>query len=518
MFTIAETGFGTGLNFYAAAMSFLETSKPDQKLHYISFEKNPLAWHEIEKALSQWKEQLSPIMDLLRPVYPLRVAGFHRVQLSPQILLTLIFDDVNHAMPQLDVPCGVDAWFLDGFAPAKNPQMWTDTLFSGMARLSHDKTSFATFTAAGAVKRGLESAGFAVEKCAGFGRKRDMMRGQFTRNKKQMPFAIPHRVAIIGGGLAGTAAAYLLKKNGIEPVIFESGPELAHGASGNDLGLYNPRLSMNRTADSDFFASAFALAHRTFSNIGCDIGFDDCGSLHLATDEEKERRLRGALANWGWHTDHMQWGEGGLFLPDAGIVSPRMLCQAYARNIDVRLNTPIKFCQELEDYSAVILACGASVRRFKDCEDLPIHTVRGQVTALRENQYSQSIKRNICFGGYLSPAQNGIHMTGATFQPWRTDTDVTDEDHRENINRLEQAVPGLGNLEVIGGRAALRTASKDRFPVIGKFRDGLYLSTAHGSHGIISSLMAAHIICDDLLGTGSCLPAATIARCRANRF
>jgi len=226
-FVIAETGFGTGLNFLAAWQLFARTAQPGQKLHYISFEKFPLNWVEIESALAQWRGELGPQMDVLRAVYPLRTTGFHRVVLNDQVTLTLIFDDVNGALPRLDVPCGVDAWFLDGFAPAKNPQMWTDTLFTNMARLSRPGATFATFTAAGIVKRGLSQAGFTVDKIAGFGRKRDMLAGRFNGTENKTEIVTNKKIAIIGGGLAGTATAHVLKAHVHHSVIFEKVATLA---------------------------------------------------------------------------------------------------------------------------------------------------------------------------------------------------------------------------------------------------------------------------------------------------
>lgn len=175
-FVIAETGFGTGLNFLAAWKLFEETAPAGKRLHFISFEKYPLDAEEIEAILLPWAEEFKDYFSRLKTHYPLLVPGFHRVHLSPYIKLTLIFDDVNVGLPQLEA--SVDAWFLDGFKPSSNPDMWSDLVFEHMARLSHETASFATFTSAGAVKRGLQSAGFTVRKVPGFGTKRDMLVGE----------------------------------------------------------------------------------------------------------------------------------------------------------------------------------------------------------------------------------------------------------------------------------------------------------------------------------------------------
>jgi tRNA 5-methylaminomethyl-2-thiouridine biosynthesis bifunctional protein len=177
-FTIAETGFGTGLNFLATARLFRETARPGQRLEFISFEQFPLSATEIAQYLDVWRGDIGIELDQLCAGYPDPHPGQHYLVLDDAIALTLYIDDVNLALPRLDTT--VDAWFLDGFKPASNPAMWSDVVFQNMPRLSRPGTTFATFTAAGFVKRGLQAAGFRVSKVRGFGHKRDMLTGVFT--------------------------------------------------------------------------------------------------------------------------------------------------------------------------------------------------------------------------------------------------------------------------------------------------------------------------------------------------
>lgn len=177
-FTICETGFGTGLNFLAAWELFVRTAEAGQTLHFISFEKYPLVTEEIRAMLTPlqpFTPAFTDSLDEMLALYPAKPEGVHRIRLDDAITLTLIFDDVNAAIPGLEA--SVDAWFLDGFAPAKNPDMWTDILFENMARLSAPGATLSTFTAAGAVRRGLAAAGFHIEKRPGFGHKRHMTIG-----------------------------------------------------------------------------------------------------------------------------------------------------------------------------------------------------------------------------------------------------------------------------------------------------------------------------------------------------
>jgi tRNA 5-methylaminomethyl-2-thiouridine biosynthesis bifunctional protein len=412
--------------------------------------------------------------------------------------------------------------------------MWTDKVFNEMARLSREGTTAATFTVAGVVKRGLEAAGFAVEKKQGFGRKREMLTARFEGKNPVLPAPKINRVAIIGGGLAGTAAAFVLKRQGIQPVLLEKGSTLASGASGNPEGLYNPRFSQFRTPESDFHTAAWAQGVRTFAETQgfSDVVFNPCGSLHLATDAEREKKLRGALANWGWHSSHMHWLDideasrrvgvalkcEALCLPDAGTVSPVALCNVWATGVDVRLNTDAQAI-DLKEFDAVILACGTAVKSFEGLAELPIHAVRGQMTEIKATHTSHHLKTNLCYGGYIAPESDGIHRVGATFQQWLDDPNPRAEDDADNLSRLAAVLP-MEKPEIVGSRVGFRCSSRDRSPLVGQAQglDNVYLSVAHGSHGLCSSLAAAHLIADLLTGAPRSLPRDSIAILDPARF
>lgn len=177
-FTIAETGFGTGLNFFSAWKLFEETTQDGETLDFVSVEKYPLQASQISTYLEPWSDYFEGRIEKLCALYPLCIPGFHRIQLSPSITLTIIFDDVNAALARIEHT--IDCWFLDGFKPSSNPDMWSDKVFAEMGRLSKPGTTLATFTSAGFVRKGLEAAGFSVEKIQGFGTKREMTVGIFA--------------------------------------------------------------------------------------------------------------------------------------------------------------------------------------------------------------------------------------------------------------------------------------------------------------------------------------------------
>ncbi len=321
------------------------------------------------------------------------------------------------------------------------------------------------------------------------------------------------RVNIIGAGLAGTALAFMLKRAGVEPVIYEASSSIASGASGNEVGLYNPRFAAQLDAESIYYSEAFALALEVFEGFGDAVNWTPCGVLSLMHDERKRKQLYKTAASWGWSQNDMRICSAseasevagidvpleGLFLPKSGNVSPRKLCSEYARGVEVHLNYKVIDLNELEG-DATVLACGIGVLGFEAAAELPLKAVRGQVSYVAQSELSQNLKTVISYSGYIAPAKNGVHVVGATFQPWFTHSDLIAEDNLTNLSRLFTALPTLETeYEVVDNRAAVRTTSRDHFPVVGQIGDDLYISTAHGSHGILTSLKSAKILANKIV-------------------
>ncbi len=328
------------------------------------------------------------------------------------------------------------------------------------------------------------------------------------------------KVAILGGGLAGCAAAYVLKRAGHEPVIYEAGAALSHGASGNPVGLYNPRFGAEWSAQSQYFSRAFFHALEVFPTLS-DIGFDPAGCLHLINDEKKQTRFEKMLESWKWDAADMrivsadeasqiagiEIGRDALYLPRSGTVSPPKLCAAYAKDVEVRLNVvrdPAVKPQDdalFKDAGAVVLACGPALRHFEATKDLDLRAVRGQVSMIRADARSEKLACNLCYGGYITKASGGQHMVGSTFQRWLDHSDEMDADDADNLEKLGANIPYfLQYFELSGHRASVRTTSRDHFPVVGQLSDKVYVSTAHGSHGILSSLMGAEVLAAMITG------------------
>ena len=320
------------------------------------------------------------------------------------------------------------------------------------------------------------------------------------------------RINIIGGGLAGTALAYMLKKHGATPVIYEASSSLAHGASGNDVGLYNPRFTAQKDVVGQYYADAFFLALEVFADFGDAIDWNPCGALHLITDEKKTRRYPKTVESWGWDKEDlclvsadeaseiagMDIRHDALYVRRSGTVSPQKLCHTYADGIEVHLNSPVHDLEALNG-DATILACGAGILNFEETKTLPLILVRGQVSYVEADGISKNLRTALCYGGYIAPAYNNTHCIGATFQRHVCDNNVHPDDDIANIDKLHRYINALNGLKtIINSRAAVRVASKNYCPVVGRLKENLYISAAHGSHGILSALIAAKILADSL--------------------
>ena len=329
-FVIAETGFGTGLNFLVAMRAFNEfrAANPDhplKRLYFITTEKFPLPQQDMQRALEAFPA-LKNEAQALASLYPMGLEGCHRLHFdNHSTTLDLWIGDVHELLPQWHSPVNglIDAWFLDGFAPSKNPDMWTDALFSQMARLSKTGTTFGTFTAAGIVKRGLAGVGFTIKKRNGFGRKRDMLTGVFdqdhenVQHKLRLPAGPYYRyvngsldktskVAVVGSGLAAATACLALVKRGICTTLYFDGDTLASGASGNPQGGFYPQLHSEASIASRIQAHSFLYARQAYDHTVehakvcglADVAHDFCGVIQLSfNDKVAERQNKLAAAD-----------------------------------------------------------------------------------------------------------------------------------------------------------------------------------------------------------------------------
>jgi tRNA 5-methylaminomethyl-2-thiouridine biosynthesis bifunctional protein len=499
-FTIAETGFGTGLNFLAAWHGWQAHAPKQSILHYLAVEKHPLRLCDLRSALAAFPSLEKLSLELISR-YPPLTPGFHRLTLGQgQVELTLMFGDAIPCLEQ--AVCQVNAWFLDGFAPACNPQMWQPALFECMARMSAVNASFATFTAAGEIRRRLAAVGFTVERTAGFGRKREMLIGQWrpapldsTTTKstsaprlsaEQTPWfsstltPLPEKSAlIIGAGLSGAAAAFSLARRGFQVNVLERLPGPAGDTSGNPQGTTYTRFSTNLTPQNRFYHQAYlhAVNHlphwlgASHARPGQDY---DCGHVvHLSHNEEETQLHSAAVASGLWPEEVIEYLDaarmseyigqncalGGILLTAGLWLSPGNLVGYWLAHpsiqchydFDVRSLSRSAEGQWLATSqdgrqmraAIAILANSLAATDLEAAHPLPLRSVRGQISVLPATPMSKKLQHAVNYEGYITPARDGRHCIGATFTPRSTERDIQEEDHRTNLANLQRTLPEL---------------------------------------------------------------------------
>ena len=523
-FVVAESGFGTGLNFLTLWQAFaaFRASHPEatlQKLHFISFEKFPLRSDDLRLAHQHWPE-LAEWAAQLQAQWPLPFSGCHRLLLDEgQVTLDLWFGDINELVDTLDDSLNeqVDAWFLDGFAPAKNPDMWTPTLFNAMARLARPDATLATFTSAGFVRRGLQEAGFSMQKTKGFGRKREMLTGQrnisqpaanktpwFARTGSATP-----ETAIIGGGVASALLSLALLRRGWDVTLYCEDEAPAQGASGNRQGALYPLLNAHDPAMAQFFPAAFTFARRLYDALPVEFDHDWCGVTQLGWDEKSAHKIAQMLklelpqdiatavdAAQVRETAGVETNCGGIQYPLGGWLCPAQLTAAvieYARQQGLKVHWQQR-CETLEPseqswklhfangdvrtHASVVLANGHQINQFTQTAELPVYSVGGQVSHIPTTPALSSLRQVLCYDGYLTPQNphNQQHCIGASYRRGQADMQYSEEDQLKNRQRLIDCFPQAEwpkEVDVSAGdaRCGVRCASRDHLPMIGNVPD-----------------------------------------------
>jgi tRNA 5-methylaminomethyl-2-thiouridine biosynthesis bifunctional protein len=525
---IGETGFGTGLNFLCAWQVFEQHATADARLHFVSVEKYPLSPADLQRALALWPE-LQVFADQLLAQYVAIHQGFQRLTLANgRVTLTLLIGDALEQLPQLDAQ--IDAWFLDGFAPAKNPDMWTAELFAELARLSAPDATISTFTSTGWVRRLLNAAGFKMKRTPGIGHKWEILRGAFLGWPDEVPmpagakpwFMRPtsqtgeRRALVIGAGLAGCATAASLAARGWQVCLLERHDAPAREASGNPQGVLYLKLSAHGTALSQLIVSGFGYTRRVLEHLQRGVDWDDCGVLQLAfsaKEAERQAQLAAAFPEDLLHTLDQAQAEaragialpaGGLFYPEGGWVHPPALCQWQATQSNIQVLThhdvlelrPVDGRWQawdgdrlLAEAPVVVLAGAAEIKRFSYSSELPLKRIRGQITRLPQTVESQSLSTVVCAEGYVAPARSGEHTLGASFDFNNEDLTPTEAEHAGNLQMLEEisldlvARLGANTLqpEALDGRAAFRCTSPDYLPIVGPLADAQAFALAYSA-------------------------------------
>ncbi|WP_324057043.1 bifunctional tRNA (5-methylaminomethyl-2-thiouridine)(34)-methyltransferase MnmD/FAD-dependent 5-carboxymethylaminomethyl-2-thiouridine(34) oxidoreductase MnmC [Aeromonas caviae] len=518
-FVIGETGFGTGLNFLATMAVFLEQaplSGNGSRLHFISVEKYPLTQADLRKALAAWPE-LAPLSQPLIDQWPLPVSGCHRLLFADgRIRLDLWFGDIKEMLPQVPHPATglVDAWYLDGFSPAKNPEMWTQDLFDDLARLARPDATLSTFTCAGFVRRGLIAAGFAMKKVKGHGSKREMLAGVREGKVPQQsiapwyarPAGREGEVLIIGGGIASAMTALSLVERGRHVTLLCEDGEPASGASGNRQGALYPLLNGEHDALSRFYSLAFGFARNRLLALAKHhpVAFSLCGVTQLGYDDKSAAKLakmsQGPFPPELMHplsaaeveqVVGLPCDADGVSYPLGGWLCPADLTRAAIREaqasgrLEVVFNAAVtRIAEEADGWRVesrdgrqwhapnLVVAAGHQLPTLLPFAELPLYPVRGQVSHVPTTAGLSQLKSVLCYDGYLTPAHNGAHCIGASYGRNQTDLAYRTDEQEQNKARLQACVPQQrwpAEVDVSGAQARIgvRCASRDHLPVAG---------------------------------------------------
>ena len=533
-FRLVETGFGSGLNFIKTVALWLEVAPRQAQLHFISFEKHPMSLDDLSQVHRLLPENENPLIDIaaeLRQHYPVLLPGWHDVYLfDKRIRLTLWLGDVLKGLSELSTNNLVDAWFLDGFAPAKNPQMWQPGLYQQMARLSHLESTFSTFTAAGDVRRNLMKVGFKVEKSTGFGKKREVCFGQLAQQRshslKAPWFARPlaldleksaKKAIIVGAGLAGAAVAYKLAVEGWQVAVLEAEHDCATQASGNLAGTVHPLITADWNLRSQWYLLGFKHTlqstlpwletagwnHQEEQIEPSKMG-DLTGLLELLVDKKAQDRIEQAMLRVGLPKDWVkllsaeqasevlgtQTPFSALLFEQGGWLYPKAVVQQCLSHPNIKLHKQSKvidFCQ-LKDSSklqlhwqvktikethrapVLVVATGSLEATLNKRLGLPIRPVKGQVTNLRNDQQQQILNKAVTHEGYSVSMPNGA-VTGATFEAPDMTQSLSGDGHLHNLSMTSKSLPNWIDKSTktkdVVGRVAFRPTTSDHLPIVG---------------------------------------------------
>ncbi len=522
-FTVAELGFGTGLNMAALLALWRRTRPPGAQLSIFSVEAHLLSRDEAARALAVWRDALGPAAAALLATWPNRRVGFHHLDLDDHAAtLDLYVGEVGEALARWGGPA--DAWFLDGFSPAQNPQMWTDEVLAAVGQLSAPGARLATFTVAGSVRRGLAAAGFDVEKRPGFGAKRERLEG---RRPFAAPPAAPVRsparsVAIVGGGIAGAALVRAFHRQGVACTLIEAA-HLGAGASGNPGALVTPRFDAGFGSAAELHAQAFARAVDLYRR-DTPGGLIAEGALQLGASERDAARF-GKLAAWaGFPPGRLEplaldkaaarlgeatAGPAALSIADALVVEPAVILESWttaARRVDGRAAAVEPcgagwLCRDasgavLAEADAVCLAAGFDTAAFPSVTGL--RPIRGQAEFTRAQV---SPGPAAAWGAYAIPLREGGALFGASHLRGDASDELRASETAANLDALGARRPALaGRVRALPpgalqARAAVRAATPDHLPIVGETaQPGVYVLSGLGGRGFtLAPLLAEHL-------------------------
>lgn len=558
-FSVGETGFGTGLNILALWQLWQQVRPNNHShLHAISVEKFPLSKTDLIRALNVWPD-LKPIANQLIAQYPHPIAGCHRLSFPEErFSLDLWLGDAHDVFPSMAKTSSVKAWFLDGFAPACNPDIWEEQVLNHIVRLSGIGTTFSSFSVAGVLKRGLTQHGISISRPRGYKHKREMLKAiwlpaepentsdavdtQSVLNQNQ-PDQVLHafkqrQIAIIGAGIAGLSSAWAFAERGHQVTLYDQSEPLA-GGSGNPLALLNPKLCPIEQSHEHLMTLAWqhALQHYPKFQAFRPIQVHQLAVKKAEDLLDLEQQYPAGLLTAETAADCTLITEyPSLNLTEAGAVSPHQLkdqilahpliqfVQANITQIHPEHNELFnEQAQSLGQFDHVIVCCARHTAAF--FEHYPVlKPIRGQVSWVENTAQPLALDQAYSYGGYCMQLDAQQFILGASFYPNRDDSDVLLEDHVHNYELIHSVFPHyaqlLPDVRTWQGRASVRAQSLDYFPVLGKMSEQteIYSFAGLGSKGFLFAPLCSEILAAQILKEACPVPESLLQKLSPTRF
>jgi tRNA 5-methylaminomethyl-2-thiouridine biosynthesis bifunctional protein len=507
-FVILETGFGLGLNFLTTWQAWRRDPERCGRLHFVSVEKHPFSLHDLRTLHERYPELKEEAAEL-HSQWPLLLSGGHRAELEQgRVVLTLFFADIKILR---ELRLAADAIYLDGFSPAKNPDMWTSQLMRSVSRLAAPDATVATWSVATQVRASLERTGFAVEKRAGFGHKKEMLVARNTKQANESGKRKDKSAIVVGAGLAGAAVCERLCARGWEVELIERHAGPAQEASGNPAGAFHPVVTPDDSVFARMTRAGFLHALNRWKALE-NLRWDRCGLLQLARDERESASQQRSVV--GLPPEYAQIATreeasahagvpvaaGGIWFPEAGWIDPRSLVTAQLEACGAQLKRKFgKELKELPDDRIVILANSFDAPKLHAVPHLRLRRVRGQLTYVPADQFEPP-RVVVVRGGMVLPPVDGACVVGASFDIDDDDPAPRAESHAGNLERLARIVPFATEPKNLQGRVAFRSVTPDRLPVVGQLAENVYGAFAYGSRGLVWAALAAELLACELEG------------------
>ncbi|MDO4450267.1 MAG: FAD-dependent 5-carboxymethylaminomethyl-2-thiouridine(34) oxidoreductase MnmC [Moraxella sp.] len=535
-FIIMETGFGTGLNFLATCQLWQRVAPPSARLYFVSTEKYPLTKDDLRQALAVWQnDDNAHIIHALIQNYPLALAGCHRLHFG-NIVLDLWFGDALESFKLMHAKA--DAWFLDGFAPAKNGELWSDDIFNQIKYLSKPNATLATFTSSGAVRRALQGIGMNVQKIKGFGRKREMITAHFTGDFAPTP--TPKTATVIGAGVSGLFTAHALASRGVAVTLVDKTAPLA-GASGNPKALFAPKLTQISEVAHHLSTISFLYSeriYRTLNTLADDEIFTQTGVVDFMLPTQKSHEKLASLVkdypdeliqlfNGEFNSDNEDFNQQiiNTFIAKAGLIDTAKLANCILKHPLINFkqfnvksiyqdDDKVIIGNDTEQHSSdIVVICAGFESYLLHDELFNPRKIRGQVSWLNINDKSaeltQSLKTPIKYDGYcatFTQNNNTVFLMGASFVRNDTDMSVRADEHQFNLDKLAQSLPNIStqlniNINDLEGRASIRAQTPDYHPLVGKVagKTGEQNSRIYSLYGMGSKGFCFAPLCADIL-------------------